>query len=97
MFASSFRRFGAGLALSAVVVLAGCEKPEPLASTTGSISDLVTNVAVRGGSVPGVLVDGRGADRNARSDGDGGRYHCGGERWLGGDGRARVPMSTRGC
>lgn len=58
MFASSFRRFGAGLALSAVAVLAGCEKPEPLASTTGSISDLVTNVAVRGGSVPGVLVEG---------------------------------------
>jgi len=49
MFASSFRRFGAGLALSAVVFLVGCEKPEPLASTTGSISDLVTNVAVRGG------------------------------------------------
>jgi len=58
MFASSFRRSGTGLALSAVVVLAGCEKPEPLASTTGSISDLVTNVAVRGGSVPGLLVDG---------------------------------------
>ena len=58
MFASSFRRFGAGLALSAVALLAGCEKPEPLASTTGSISDLVTNVAVRGGSVPGLLVEG---------------------------------------
>ena len=55
MFASSFRRFGAGLALSAVAVLAGCDKPEPLASTTGSISDLVTNVSVRGGTVPGVL------------------------------------------
>lgn len=58
MFASSFRRFGAGLALSAVAVLAGCEKPAPLASTTGSISDLVTNVSVRGGSVPGALVEG---------------------------------------
>ena len=58
MFASSFRRFGAGLALSAVVFLVGCEKPEPLASTTGSISDLVTNVAVRGGAVPGLLVEG---------------------------------------
>jgi hypothetical protein len=58
MFASSFRRFGAGLALSAVAVLAGCDTPEPLASTTGSISDLVTNVAVRGGTVPGVLQQG---------------------------------------
>jgi len=58
MFASSFRPFATGLALSAVVVLAGCEKPEQLVSTTGSISDLVTNVAVRGGSVPGLLVDG---------------------------------------
>lgn len=57
MFPSRFRRFGAGLALSAVV-LAGCEKPEPLASTTGSISDLVTNVSVRGGTVPGVLQEG---------------------------------------
>ena len=58
MFASRIRRFGAGLALSAVAVLSGCDKPEPLASTTGSISDLVTNVAVRGGTVPGVLEDG---------------------------------------
>jgi hypothetical protein len=58
MFASSFRRFGAGLALSAVAVLAGCSQPEPLASTNGSISDLVTNVAVRGGTVPGVLQQG---------------------------------------
>jgi hypothetical protein len=58
MFASRFRRFGAGLALSAVAVLAGCSTPEPLASTTGSISDLVTNVAVRGGTVPGVLQEG---------------------------------------
>jgi len=55
MFASRFRRFGAGLALSAIALLAGCDKPEPLASTTGSISDLVTNVSVRGGTVPGVL------------------------------------------
>lgn len=58
MFVSGFRRFGAGLALSAVAVLSGCEKPEPLASTNGSISDLVTNVSVRGGSVPGVLQEG---------------------------------------
>ena len=58
MFASSFRRFGAGLALSAVAVLAGCEKPAPLASTTGSITDLVTNVSVRGGSVPGAAPTG---------------------------------------
>ena len=58
MFASSFRRFGAGTAFIAMAVLAGCEKPEPLATTTGSISDLVTNVAVRGGSIPGVLEDG---------------------------------------
>lgn len=58
MFASRFRRFGAGLALSAVAVIAGCGEPEPLASTTGSISDLVTNVAVRDGSVPGVLQEG---------------------------------------
>lgn len=55
MFASRFRRLGAGLALSAIALLAGCDKPEPLASTTGSISDLVTNVSVRGGTVPGVL------------------------------------------
>ena len=58
MFASRFRRFGAGLALSAVAVLTGCSTPEPLASTTGSVSDLVTNVAVRGGTVPGVLQEG---------------------------------------
>jgi hypothetical protein len=58
MFAESFRRHATGLALGAAAVLAGCEKPEPLATTTGSISDLVTNVAVRGGSVPGLLVDG---------------------------------------
>ena len=58
MFVSSSRLFGAGLALSALAVLAGCKEPEPLASTSGSISDLVTNVAVRGGAVPGVLVEG---------------------------------------
>ena len=90
MFASRFRRFGAGLALSAVAVLAGCDKPEPLASTTGSISDLVTNVSVRGGTVPGVLAAGCRTDRNARSDGDGGRHHGGGERRLGGDGCDRL-------
>jgi hypothetical protein len=58
MFAPSFRRLGAGIALSAVAVLSGCEKPEPLANTTGSISDLVTNVSVRGGTLAGVFTDG---------------------------------------
>ena len=58
MLSSSFRHAGAGLALSAVAFLSGCEKPEPLSSTTGSISDLVTDVSVRGGSVPGLLVEG---------------------------------------
>lgn len=58
MFASSFRRLGAGIALSAVAVLSGCDSPEPLATTTGSISDLVTNVTVRGGTVAGAFTDG---------------------------------------
>lgn len=58
MFASSFRRLGAGIALSAVVGLAGCSSPEPIATTTGSISDLVTNVSVRDGAIPGQLVEG---------------------------------------
>ncbi len=58
MFASRFRRFGAGLALSAVAVLAGCDTPEPLATTSGSISNLVTNVSVRGGTVAGVMQEG---------------------------------------
>ncbi len=58
MFALRLQHAGAGFALSAALVLAGCSKPEPLASTTGSISDFVTNVSVQGGTVPGVLQDG---------------------------------------
>ena len=58
MFASGIRRSGAGLALTAVVLLAGCDKPEATSSTTGSITDLVTGVSVRGGSVSGSLEQG---------------------------------------
>lgn len=58
MFASRLRQAGTGLALSGALVLVGCSTPEPLASTTGSISDFVTNVSVQGGSVPGILQEG---------------------------------------
>ena len=54
---SRIRQLTVGIAITAIA-LTGCDKPEPLATTTGSISDLVTNVAVRGGSVPGALVEG---------------------------------------
>ena len=57
MVVSRIRQLSVGIAISAIA-LTGCDKPEPLASTSGSISALVTNVSVRGGTVPGQLQEG---------------------------------------